>query len=179
MDGFSVDKTLPLKEEQQNLFSVLQSIDSIPGVDINSIKQKFAALYAFNQSQIKDEWLDINLTGWLSDTELFEKIRKAIIEKDKVEFIYTNVRSEEQKRIVEPRKLTFRYRTWYLYGFYHNCLTIFQCDPALAYNILTGRTDHCKTNGFRRTGTALTDTNMKYLLPYPEQTPWTYQQAKD
>lgn len=64
-----------------------------------------------------------------------------------------------------------------------NCLTIFQCDPALAgafaYNILTGRTVHCKTNGFRRTGTALTDTNMKYLLPYPEQTPWTYQQAKD
>ena len=39
MDGFSVDKTLLLKEEQQNLFSVLQSIDSIPGVDINSIKQ--------------------------------------------------------------------------------------------------------------------------------------------
>ena len=68
-----------------------------------------------------------------------------------------------------------------------NCLTIFQCDPALAgalagafaYNFLTGRTDHCKTNGFHRTGTALTDTDMKYLLLYPEQTPWTYQQAKD
>ncbi|WP_162610257.1 helix-turn-helix transcriptional regulator [Lachnoclostridium sp. An118] len=138
MDGFSVDKTLLLKEEQQNLFSVLQSIDSIPGVDINSIKQKFAALYAFNQSQSKDEWLDINLTGWLSDPALFEKIRKAIIEKDRIEFIYTNVRGEEQKRIVEPRKLTFRYRTWYLYGFCHlrNDYRMFKVSRIRELNVL-------------------------------------------
>lgn len=63
-----------------------------------------------------------------------------------------------------------------------NYLTIFQCDPALAgafaCNILTGRTGHCTTNGFHRTGTALTGTDMKYLLLYPEETPWTYQRAK-
>jgi len=117
MDGFSIDKTLLLEEEQQNLFSLLSSINNIPGIDLDSIKQKFSALFAFSQS--KEDWLDINLMGWLSDTDLFNKIKRAIIEKEKIEFLYLNARGEDLKRIVSPLKLAFRYRTWYLYGYCH------------------------------------------------------------
>ena len=55
-----------------------------------------------------------------------------------------------------------------------NCLTVFQRDPllsgAIAYNILTERTDIIKPIGYRRTGTAITDTDMNYLLLYLEET---------
>ena len=51
-----------------------------------------------------------------------------------------------------------------------NCLTVFQRDPvlagAIAYNILTDRKDIIKPIGFHRESTALTDTDMKYLLLY-------------
>ena len=54
-----------------------------------------------------------------------------------------------------------------------NCLTVFQRDPvlagAIAYNILTDRKDIIKPIGYHRTGTALTDTDMKYLLLYLEE----------
>ena len=51
-----------------------------------------------------------------------------------------------------------------------NCLTVFQNDPllsgAIAKNLLTERTDIIKPIGYHRTGTAITDTDMNYLLLY-------------
>ena len=55
-----------------------------------------------------------------------------------------------------------------------NCLTVFQNDPLLsgtiAKNLLTERTDIIKPIGYNRTGTAITDTDMNYLLLYLEET---------
>ena len=55
-----------------------------------------------------------------------------------------------------------------------NCLTVFQNDPllsgAIAKNLLTERTDIIKPIGYPRTGTAITDTDMNYLLLYLEET---------
>ena len=56
-----------------------------------------------------------------------------------------------------------------------NCLTVFQYDPllagALAYNLLTDRTDLVKPIGCQRPpGTSMTDTDMKYIRLYLEET---------
>ena len=55
-----------------------------------------------------------------------------------------------------------------------NCLTVFQNAPllsgAIAKNLLTERTDIIKPIGYHRTGTAITDTDMNYLLLYLEET---------
>ena len=55
-----------------------------------------------------------------------------------------------------------------------NCLTVFQNDPllsgAIAKNLLTERVDIVKPIGYNRTGTAITDTDMNYLLLYLEET---------
>ena len=55
-----------------------------------------------------------------------------------------------------------------------NCLTVFQNDPllsgAIAKNLLTERTDIIKPIGYHRIGTAITDTDMNYLLLYLEET---------
>ena len=56
-----------------------------------------------------------------------------------------------------------------------NCLTVFQYDPllsgALAYNLLTDRTDIIKPIGYERTpGSPMTDTDMKYIRLYLEET---------
>ena len=56
-----------------------------------------------------------------------------------------------------------------------NCLTVFQCDPllsgAIAYNLLTDRTDILKPIGYKRiTGSPMTDTDMKYIRLYLEKT---------
>ena len=56
-----------------------------------------------------------------------------------------------------------------------NCLTVFQYDPrlsgALAYNLLTDRTDLVKPIGCQHPpGTSMTDTDMKYIRLYLEET---------
>ncbi|WP_435370931.1 VapE domain-containing protein, partial [Faecalibaculum rodentium] len=56
-----------------------------------------------------------------------------------------------------------------------NCLTVFQRDPllsgAVAYNLLTDRTDILKPIGYKRTtGSPMTDTDMKYIRLYLEKT---------
>ena len=55
-----------------------------------------------------------------------------------------------------------------------NCLTVFQHDPllsgAIAYNLLTDRTDIIKLLGYDRSPSAsMTDTDMKYIRLYPEE----------
>ena len=55
-----------------------------------------------------------------------------------------------------------------------NCLMVFQHDPllsgAIAYNLLTDRTDIVKPIGYDRSpGTSMTDTNMKYIRLYLEE----------
>ena len=56
-----------------------------------------------------------------------------------------------------------------------NCLTVFQYDPllagALAYNLLTDRTELVKPIGCQRPpGASMTDTDMKYIRLYLEET---------
>ena len=56
-----------------------------------------------------------------------------------------------------------------------NCLTVFQCDPLLsgvmAYNLLTDRTDLIKPLWYGKSpGNAMTDTDMKYIRLYLEET---------
>ena len=55
-----------------------------------------------------------------------------------------------------------------------NCLTVFQHDPllsgAMAYNLLTDRTDIVKPIGYDRSPNAsMTDTDMKYIRLYLEE----------
>ena len=55
-----------------------------------------------------------------------------------------------------------------------NCLMVFQHDPllsgAIAYNLLTDRTDIVKPIGYDRSpGTSMTDTDMKYIRLYLEE----------
>ena len=55
-----------------------------------------------------------------------------------------------------------------------NCLTVFQHDPllssAIAYNLLTDRTDIVKPIGYDRSPSAsMTDTDMKYIRLYLEE----------
>ena len=56
-----------------------------------------------------------------------------------------------------------------------NCLTVFRYDPllsgAVAKNLLTERTDMMKPIGHRRAfGKSMTDTDMKYIRLYLEET---------
>ena len=55
-----------------------------------------------------------------------------------------------------------------------NCLTVFQHDPllsgAIAYNLLTDRTDIVKPIGYERSpSSSMTDTDMKYIRLYLEE----------
>lgn len=117
MEGFSLDKSLLLENEQRQLFLALQSINTIPGVDIKSVKQKLSSLFAFNQSS--NEWIEIDFSNWFEDKDFYGKIKKAILERRVIRFTYLNGRGEELKRDINPRKLLFRYKSWYLYGFCH------------------------------------------------------------
>ena len=54
-----------------------------------------------------------------------------------------------------------------------NCKTVFLCDPllkgAIRLNLLTERIDIVRDVGWRRNTSALTDTDIKYLLLYFEE----------
>ena len=73
-------------------------------------------------SQDRD-WIDVDLTRWGTaetvhrDKELFSILRKAITGLRRIHFEYYSAKGEMTVRTVEPAKLIYRCRAWYLAGY--------------------------------------------------------------
>lgn len=119
MDGFVFDKSTFSDEEQQEIINSLQSLRYVPGVDIEMIRMKFAQ--SFNKrASAKDDWLEIDFSTWTShsgDNDLIISIRDSIRSSNLLCISYVNAKGEDKERIVEPVKVVFRRRAWYLYAY--------------------------------------------------------------
>lgn len=119
MDGYVIDKAMFSKEEQQKILHSLESFRSVPGMDMEQIRSKFVKL--FNRQVLDEEnWLEIDFSDWGNgnrNNDLFSAIKESILTQQILCISYINAKDEYKERNVEPIKLVFRQREWYLYAF--------------------------------------------------------------
>lgn len=63
---------------------------------------------------------EVDFSGWIknnADNIVFEKLKKAIFQSRKVSFVYYSSKGEAFNRIVEPLKLVFKSKDWFIYGY--------------------------------------------------------------
>ena len=115
MDHYKFDKSLLTNEEQDEILFSLQGMNQLQ-VDHHHIYEKLKNLFAKDD----DSWFDVDFSVWgKSEThnQVFELTKRAILNKNVVEFSYFNSYGTKTIRKVEPLKLCFRYNSWYLCGF--------------------------------------------------------------
>ena len=114
LDNFVLNKSILSKEDQRYIISAIQGLRATNFIDKEGVLEKLSALF-------KDEnnsWIEVDFSDWSEKKrEEFNVIKSCIVDKKLIEFYYYNSYGVKSKRKIEPLKLKFKERAWYVIGF--------------------------------------------------------------
>jgi len=114
LSNFVLNKSLLLKEEQEEILSALQGMSVTGYTDDNGLIMKLSQIFGTSNTN----WVEVDYSDWGNDNkETFLAAKEAILQKRVLEFDYYNRNSEKVSRSVEALQLWFKNRTWYLWGY--------------------------------------------------------------
>lgn len=117
MTGFVLDQAVLSKEEKQEILAALQSINITQNISESQILQKLSAVFGLSS----ENWLEVDFSRWGDqkklDNEKFELLKKAVIHCKSVKIRYAGTNGTERERIVQPYKLVYKAKAWYLRAF--------------------------------------------------------------
>lgn len=118
-ESYQLNRIALSDEEKAEILLALQGLGAVQYPDIDTILLKLGVLFAAKNR----DWIEVDLTRWGTaetikrDKALFSILRKAITSQRRITFEYYNGKGEVSKRVVEPTKLAYRDRAWYLAGY--------------------------------------------------------------
>jgi len=119
LDNFVLNKSVLSEDEQNEILVALQSLTATGYPSIDVTLSKLSSLFKKGDNN----WIEVDFTNWGSNEqqkEKFNKLKDAIINNKIIKFEYFGSKGEKTSRRIEPTKLLFKAKAWYLGGF---CLT--------------------------------------------------------
>lgn len=119
LDDYVFDSSLLTEQEKIDILMALQSLTATNYPEVDDILNKLSVLF----KQEKSNWIEVDFSSWGSSPnqkESFALIRKAIVNSYTLSFRYYNAQGNKSDRIVEPNRLLFKHKAWYLYGYCTN-----------------------------------------------------------
>lgn len=116
---FILDRAMLSAEEKQDILTTLQSMSATGYASKDEMLTKLSALFQINMGN----WLEIDFSRWEKcslDNEKFELLKTAVIQHKETEIVYVDTNGEKSKRIIQPLKLSYKSKEWYMKAF---CLT--------------------------------------------------------
>lgn len=113
-ENFVLNRSLISEEEQNQILTALQGLS---GVDEQSNQALLKKLGSVFQKQTTN-WIEIDFSDWNPQNEsLFQTLQNAIFHKTRIKIHYFSREKLGSERKVEPLKLIFKAREWYLYAY--------------------------------------------------------------
>lgn len=116
LPNFILNKTLLTEQEKTEILSALRAVDAVNFNESNTAIRKLSSMFGSNQA----DWIEIDFSPWEDGNKealVFQDLKESILHKQRVRFLYHNVRGEKTERTVEPLKLCFKGQGWYLYAY--------------------------------------------------------------
>ncbi len=116
MKDFVLDKAVLSEEEKQEILTALQSINTVQNMNNSQTLQKLSAIFHLSSAN----WLEVDFSRWGNngtDNEKFESLKSAIIHCKKIKIRYASSYEVISERVVQPYKLVYKARAWYLQAF--------------------------------------------------------------
>ncbi|MGX5615480.1 helix-turn-helix transcriptional regulator [Bacillus toyonensis] len=114
MDGYKMDKSLLGSYDVNSLVTVLRSLSTV-------FEDKRAQGTIERLQTIEPDHhvtsLSVDLETHRTEPDTLRQLRTSITQQNVVRFDYINAKNERTTRDMEPLKLHFKYRNWYIYGF--------------------------------------------------------------
>ena len=102
-------------EEKKKILMALEGL-AAADVETDGLLSKLGALFQTKASN----WVEVDFSDWKNktpDQDVFQSIKTAIFRKVLISFSYFGNSGRYSERTVEPMKLVFKSKDWYLYGF--------------------------------------------------------------
>lgn len=112
---YVIDNALLSGEEKEKIMMALEGIAAAE-VATGDLLSKLGALFQIQASN----WIEVDFSDWKKKTpdhDIFHTIKTAIFQKNLISFSYFGSSGSYSERTVEPMKLVFKSKDWYLYGF--------------------------------------------------------------
>jgi len=113
MNHFILDRAVLSDGEKMEILSALQTAGAAGIADGKTALEKLSGLFRIRP----ENWYEVDFSRWGSqtgDNEKFEMLKTAVISHKRVEILYVGTNREKKKRRVEPLKLLYKSRAWYL-----------------------------------------------------------------
>lgn len=115
LNDFVLDKLLFSEAERQQILMALQGINAVSEEHSEELLTKLGALF---QARVTN-WIEVDFSGWAQikpKQDVFNLIKDSIFQKNIIRFQYFGSSGMTERR-VQPAKLVFKSKDWYLYGF--------------------------------------------------------------
>lgn len=116
LPGFTLDKAILSAHEQQEILAAVQSISATGYSSGEETLTKLSALFHVDMGN----WLEVDFSRWgksVYDNAKFEQLKAAVIQHRETEIVYESTRGQQSARTVQPLKLTYQSKEWYLKAF--------------------------------------------------------------
>ena len=114
MDGYKMDKSLLGSYDVDSLITVLSSLSTVfEDARAQGTIERLQTIGPEHQTSS----LSVDLETRRTEPDALPHLRKGITDHQVVRFDYINTKNEHTPRHLEPLRLHFKYRNWYVYGF--------------------------------------------------------------
>lgn len=116
LENYVLDKSLFSVTEQEQIMTSLQDIAATDQSNSDELLTKLGSLF----QEKTTNWIEVDFSNWLKNNpsqDIFNLIKSAIFSRNVISFQYFGSNRESTKRRVEPLRLVFKSKDWYLYGF--------------------------------------------------------------
>lgn len=115
LDDFVMDRSLLSNQEKEQILMALQGILATEQNPTDELLSKLAGLFQSPNTS----WIEVDFSNWVKnshDQDTFNIIKSAIFSHNVISFQYFSSKGHTQRQ-VEPLRLVFKSKDWYLYGF--------------------------------------------------------------
>ena len=116
MSDFVLGKAMLSEREKKELLAALQSLTVTGNTYPDSLLEKLTAIF----SAPSESWFEVDFSQWGNETrdkQYFDLLKTAVIKKRCVKLHYVSTNAAFSERIIQPMKLLYKSRAWYLHAF--------------------------------------------------------------
>lgn len=117
LDGFVLDRALLSDQEKQDILLGIQSLSAVQYPDTDAVLLKLKSSFQAAEA----DWIEIDFSRWGSapgkEKQTFRQLKKAVLDRLLIRFLYYNSSGEAICRTCQPLKLIYKDKAWYLHAY--------------------------------------------------------------
>lgn len=115
-ENYRLDRAILSEGEKQNIITMLTAFNASVNSDTSSkLLEKLSGIF-----KTSNNFIEVDFSDWQNDDSVqktFDTLKDCIVKKRVALVNYCNASGDEQARELEPLKLIFKHKNWYLYAF--------------------------------------------------------------